>query len=182
VSKLISWNIGWRVKARGEQLEWIAKEQADVVALQEVARASELQQKLFELGFEHFECTKPTAGRKKLVAIASREPFTVTPPLPCRIPNAQSLVECLSRASRSNCIVSLFRRVRLMDTSRLNFWRPSQPGFQRGNCTRPPPGCPLNPRKRTCAVPCLLWARANQPFPGMVLIHRPSCPTGAFLE
>jgi endonuclease/exonuclease/phosphatase family protein len=92
VSKLISWNIGWRVKARGEQLEWIAKEQADVVALQEVARASELQQKLFELGFEHFECTKPTAGRKKLVAIASREPFTVISAF--AVPHPERAISC----------------------------------------------------------------------------------------
>ena len=74
--KLISWNINSRVKARREQLEWIASEQADVLALQEVVRALDLKQKLSALGFRHFEHTDPTGGGNKLVAIASREPFT----------------------------------------------------------------------------------------------------------
>jgi endonuclease/exonuclease/phosphatase family metal-dependent hydrolase len=77
VSKLISWNIAGRVKARRAQLEWIASEQADVVALQEVAGASDLRQGLRALGFEHFASTKPTDGRNKLVAIASRKPLRV---------------------------------------------------------------------------------------------------------
>jgi exonuclease III len=93
VSKLISWNIAGRVKARSAQLEWIASERADVLALQEVARASDLRQGLSALGFEHFASTEPMDGRKKLVAIASREPFTLivfTVPFPeraisCRI-------------------------------------------------------------------------------------------------
>jgi hypothetical protein len=52
LSKLISWNIGSRVKhRRSAQLEWIASEQADVLALQEVAGASDLQQRLSALGF-----------------------------------------------------------------------------------------------------------------------------------
>ena len=82
VSKLISWNIGSRVKdRRSAQLEWIASEQADVLALQEVVGASDLQQRLSALGFKYFASTEPTDGRKKLVAIASREPFKAISPL-----------------------------------------------------------------------------------------------------
>jgi endonuclease/exonuclease/phosphatase family metal-dependent hydrolase len=80
VSKLISWNIAGRVKARSAQLEWIASERADVFALQEVAGASDLRQGLSALGFEHFACTSPTDDRNKLVAIASREPFRAISP------------------------------------------------------------------------------------------------------
>jgi endonuclease/exonuclease/phosphatase family metal-dependent hydrolase len=92
--KLISWNIACRIKVRSEQLAWIASEKADILALQEVARASGLQQSLSDLGFGYFASTEPTDGRKKLVAIASREPLTVisvfTVPFPeraisCRI-------------------------------------------------------------------------------------------------
>jgi exonuclease III len=79
--KLISWNIGSRLKARSAQLKWIAEEQADVLAFQEVLEASDLQRRLSELGFEHFAATDPTGGHEKLVAIASREPFSVTEPL-----------------------------------------------------------------------------------------------------
>jgi exonuclease III len=75
VSKLISWNIAGRVKARSVQIEWIASERADVLALQEVARASDLRKKLSDLGFEYFVSTEQTDGRNKLVAIASRKPF-----------------------------------------------------------------------------------------------------------
>jgi exonuclease III len=77
VPKLISWNIAGRIKVRSEQLAWIASEQADVLALQEVARASDLRQRLSDLGFEYFASTEPMDGRRKLVAIASRDPFTV---------------------------------------------------------------------------------------------------------
>jgi exonuclease III len=77
VSKLISWNIAGRVNkaTRSKQLDWIKRERADILAFQEVARVSELRQELSKLGFTHFECTKPTANRKKLVAIASRKPL-----------------------------------------------------------------------------------------------------------
>src|SRR5689334_21722402 len=78
--KLISWNIAGRIKTRGAQLEWIASEQADVLALQEVAGVSDLQEGLSGLGFRHFASTKPTDGRKKVVAIASREPFRAISP------------------------------------------------------------------------------------------------------
>ena len=82
LSKLISWNVGSRVKdRRSAQLEWIASEQADVLALQEVVGASDLQQRLSVLGFEYFATTEPTDSRKKLVAIASREPFRDISPL-----------------------------------------------------------------------------------------------------
>ena len=82
LTKLITWNIGSRVKARrSAQLEWIASEQADVLALQEVVGASDLQQRLSALGFEYFASTEPTDGRKKLVAIASRKPFKDISPL-----------------------------------------------------------------------------------------------------
>ena len=75
--KLISWNVGSQVKdRRSAQLEWIASEQADVLAFQEVVGASDLQERLSALGFKYFASTEPTRGRKKLVAIASREPFT----------------------------------------------------------------------------------------------------------
>lgn len=74
MSKLISWNIAGRVKARSAQLDWIASERADILALQEVARASDLRHGLFDLGFEYFVSTEQTEGRNKLVAIASREP------------------------------------------------------------------------------------------------------------
>jgi exonuclease III len=73
--KLISWNIACRMEARTRQLAWIASEKADILALQEVIRADDLQDRLFKLGFKYFESTKPTGGRKKLVAVASREPF-----------------------------------------------------------------------------------------------------------
>ena len=75
--KLISWNIAGRIKARSEQLAWIKSEQADVLALQEVAGASDLRQRLCDLGFTCFASTEPSDGREKLVAVASREPFTV---------------------------------------------------------------------------------------------------------
>ena len=82
MTKLITWNIGSRVKARrSAQLEWIASEQPDVLALQEVVGASDLQQRLSALGFEYFASTEPTDGRKKLVAIASRKPFKDISPL-----------------------------------------------------------------------------------------------------
>jgi exonuclease III len=65
---------------------WIKSERADVLALQEVVRASDLQKRLFALGFKHFAFTEPTKHRKKtkrrkkFVAIASREPrFTDSP-------------------------------------------------------------------------------------------------------
>jgi exonuclease III len=77
VPKLISWNIAGRVKDRGAQLEWIASERPDFLALQEVRNASDLQQRLSTLGFKSFASTEPTGGRNKLVAIASREPFKV---------------------------------------------------------------------------------------------------------
>ena len=94
LSKLISWNIGSRVKdRRSAQLEWIASEQADVVALQEVVGASDLQQRLSALGFKYFASTKPTGGRKKLVAIASREPFGAISPL--AVPHRERAISCL---------------------------------------------------------------------------------------
>jgi exonuclease III len=92
VSKLISWNIAGRVKARSAQLEWIASEHADVLALQEVAGACDLQQRLSALGFKHFASTKPTGGRKKLVAIASREPFRVISPF--AVPHRERAISC----------------------------------------------------------------------------------------
>ena len=67
LTKLISWNVGSRVKDRRAQLEWIASEQADVVALQEVVGASDLRQRLSALGFKYFASTEPTDGRKVLL-------------------------------------------------------------------------------------------------------------------
>jgi len=92
--KLISWNIASRIIARSEQLAWIESENADVLALQEVIRASDLRERLSDLGFKCIASTEPVDGRKKLVAIASREPFALisvfTVPFPeralsCRI-------------------------------------------------------------------------------------------------
>jgi endonuclease/exonuclease/phosphatase family metal-dependent hydrolase len=92
VSKLISWNIAGRVKARSAQLEWIASEQADIHALQEVAGASDLRHRLFDLGFKCFASTEPMDGRKKLVAIASREPFRVIPAF--AVPHPERAISC----------------------------------------------------------------------------------------
>jgi endonuclease/exonuclease/phosphatase family metal-dependent hydrolase len=93
MSKLISWNISSRVNARSEQLKGIASEQADVLALQEVARASDLQRGLSALGFKHFASTEPTDDRNKLVAIASREPFRVISPF--AVPHPERAISCL---------------------------------------------------------------------------------------
>ena len=92
MSKLISWNIAGRVKARSAQLEWIASEQADILALQEVAGASDLRHRLFDLGFKCFASTEPMDGRKKLVAIASREPFRVIPAF--AVPHPERAISC----------------------------------------------------------------------------------------
>ena len=104
--KLISWNIGSRLKARSAQLKWIAEEQADVLAFQEVLEASDLQRRLSELGFEHFAATEPTNGREKLVAIASREPFSVTEPL--AVPHPKRAISRLifigGKAAELHCV------------------------------------------------------------------------------
>ena len=99
MSKLISWNIGGRIKVRSEQLAWIESEQADVLALQEVARASDLKQSLSERGFKHFECTNPTAGRKKLVAIASHKPLKRIRPFAVRH-HPERVISCLISLGR----------------------------------------------------------------------------------
>ena len=107
MSKLISWNIGSRVKdRRSAQLEWIASEQADVVALQEIAGAPDLQQRLSALGFEHFASTEPTDGRKKLVAIASREPLEVISPLAVPHPERaiSRLITLRGEAAELHCV------------------------------------------------------------------------------
>lgn len=93
MSKLISWNIAGRVKARSAQLEWIASEQADVLAVQEVARSSDLRQRLSALGFEYFASTEPMDGRNKLVAIASREPFRIISTF--AVPHPERAISCL---------------------------------------------------------------------------------------
>jgi exonuclease III len=54
------------IEARREQLAWIASEQPDVLALQEFAGASDLCQRLSDLGFKYFVSTEPMDGRKKL--------------------------------------------------------------------------------------------------------------------
>lgn len=93
MSKLISWNVGSRVKdRRSAQLEWIASEQADVVALQEVVGASDLRKGLSALGFKYFASPKPTGSRKKVVAIASRKPFRAISPL--AVPHRERAVSC----------------------------------------------------------------------------------------
>jgi exonuclease III len=102
MSKLISWNIAGRIKARSAQLDWIEQEEADVLALQEVIGAFDLRERLLKLGFKFFHPAKPTEGRSKLVAVASRQPFavisafTVTHPeraISCRIPLSNKKVE-----------------------------------------------------------------------------------------
>ena len=93
VPKLISWNIAGRVKARNAQLEWIASEHADVLALQEIARASDLQQRLFAISFKYFSSTKPRDGRNKLVAIASRKPLRRI--WPFDVPYPERAISCL---------------------------------------------------------------------------------------
>jgi exonuclease III len=70
--KLISWNIAGRIKVRSEQLAWIKSEKADVLALQEVARESDLRQRLCDLGFNCFASTEPMDGRNKLGHSESR--------------------------------------------------------------------------------------------------------------
>ena len=118
MSKLISWNIGSRVKdRRSAQLEWLASEHADGVALQEIAGAPDLQQRLSALGFEHFASTEPTDGRKKLVAIASREPLEVISPLAVPHPE-RAISRRLSLAKRWNCMVCTYHRVRTMEPPR----------------------------------------------------------------
>lgn len=92
VSKLISWNVAGQVRARNAQLKWIASEKADVLALQEVVGAPDLRKKLSALGFEHFASTKPTDGRHKLVAIASREPFRVISSF--AVPHRERAISC----------------------------------------------------------------------------------------
>jgi endonuclease/exonuclease/phosphatase family metal-dependent hydrolase len=82
--KLISWNIASRINVRSEQLAWIESENVDVLALQEVARAADLRQRLSDLGFKYFASTEPMDGRKggpncfdHMIATASI--------MPCRI-------------------------------------------------------------------------------------------------
>jgi exonuclease III len=76
--KLISWNIaGWINEARTAQLEWLVGQQADILAFQEVREAYDLQKRLSKLDYKYFDATKSTGRRNKLVAIASRLPFTV---------------------------------------------------------------------------------------------------------
>jgi exonuclease III len=105
--KLISWNIASRINARSQQLAWIESENADVLALQEVVRASDLRHRLSDLGFKYFAFTEPIDGRDKLVAIASRQPFAeisvIAVPfreraMSCRIPLREEEVElhCVS--------------------------------------------------------------------------------------
>ena len=102
MSKLISWNIAGRIKARSAQLDWIEQEEADVLALQEVIGACDLRERLLKLGFKFFHPAKPAEGRSKLVAVASRQPFavisafTVTHPeraISCRISLSNKKVE-----------------------------------------------------------------------------------------
>lgn len=90
--KLISWNIASRLKARGAQLEWIASQHADILALQEVKKASGLKEGLSALGFKYFAATEPAGGRIKLVAVASREPFTVMPIF--AVPHPERAISC----------------------------------------------------------------------------------------
>jgi exonuclease III len=90
--KLISWNIAGRIRTRSAQLEWVASERADVLALQEVTSASDLRQRLSALGFEYFASTEPTDGRNKLVAIASREPLEVISPFAA--PHPERTISC----------------------------------------------------------------------------------------
>jgi len=104
--KLISWNIGSRVQTRSAQLEWIAAEQADVLAFQEVVGAPDLKQRLSVLGFKHFASSAPTDGRKKLVAIASRDPFKVIKPL--AVPHSERAISCSipigGKAAELHCV------------------------------------------------------------------------------
>jgi endonuclease/exonuclease/phosphatase family metal-dependent hydrolase len=119
VSKLISWNIAGRVKARGAQLEWIASERADVLALQEVVGAPDLKQGLSALGFEHFASTKPTGGRNKLVAIASCKPFRVISAF--AVPHPERAISCRislgSKGVELHCVHvppgSIYRRIKI---------------------------------------------------------------------
>ena len=98
--KLISWNINGPGQARrSKQLAWIDSEHADVLALQEIGQASELRQRLSEIGFEYFEPTNPAGGRSKLVAIASRKPLRRIRPF-ARLPHPERAISCLISLGR----------------------------------------------------------------------------------
>ena len=119
MSKLISWNINGPGQVRSaQQLDWIALQKADVLAFQEIASAPDLRHRLSEIGFEYFEPTKPVAGRKKLVAIASRKPLKRISPF-TRLPHSERAISCLVSIGR------MFHTAQATQASRLNFWRRS---------------------------------------------------------
>lgn len=98
--KLISWNINVPGQARSaQQLDWIALQKADVLAFQEIASASDLRQKLSEIGFEYFDPTNPVGGRNKLVAIASRKPLRRIRSF-ARLPHPERAISCLISLGR----------------------------------------------------------------------------------
>lgn len=106
MSKLISWNIAGRLKARSAQLKWIVSEEADILAFQEVVSASDLRQRLSALGFKYFASTEPVDGRKKLVAIASRKPIGVISTF--AVPHPERAISCRislgSKEAELHCI------------------------------------------------------------------------------